>query len=190
MTDTDDVTLAIRRAAAGDEAALEEVVTWAYGHLERLAAAELRRDFGPGLDGVTLEPAALVNETFLKLLRAPLQFENRRHFYVFASTVLKRVLLDYHRRRGAARRGGEALRLTLSGLAGAAEPARAESSVALVTALEELAGLDERKAEVVTLRILWGLEMRAIADLVGVSLSTVEREWRFARAWLAERLDA
>jgi RNA polymerase sigma factor (TIGR02999 family) len=188
MDEHDGITRAIRRAADGDAAALDDVVAWAYVHLERLAAAQMRQAFGRDLAGVTLEPAALVNETFLKLLEEPLNFENRRHFFAFASTVLKRVLLDYHRRRSAAKRGGGALHVTLSGLQ-EGQPS-STGVVGLVRALEELEAFDARKAEVVSLRLLWGLEMSEIADAMEVSLSTVERDWRFARSWLAERLEA
>jgi RNA polymerase sigma factor (TIGR02999 family) len=138
---------------------------------------------------LTLEPAALVNETFLKLLQQPTRFHNRRHLLGFASTVMLRVLVDYRRERGAKKRGGDALRVTLSGISADALGGGDEvDALDFQRALERLEGLDPRKAEIVKLRLFWGYEMTEIASLVEVSLATVERDWRFARTWLAAAL--
>jgi RNA polymerase sigma factor (TIGR02999 family) len=155
--------------------------------LERVAAARMRRNFGRELVGVTLEPAALVNETVLKLIEHPRSFENRRHFYAYATRVMLRVLIDYQRRRAAEKRGGDRVRVTLSALSSSPEPA-VTSAVELAEVLDRLAALDERKAEVVQLRVFWGLELKEIASTLGVSTATVDRDWRFARRWLAWEL--
>lgn len=180
------ITELLRAAADGDDAAHERVVEWAYAELERLAAARLRRRHRGGTP--TLEPAALVNETFLRMLPDQLEFENRRHLLAFAGTIMLRVLVDYQRERGAKKRGGDAVRVTLSGLG-----RTSESGIGILdfnSALERLQEMDPRKAEVVRLRLLWGCEMSEVATLLQTSLSTVERDWRFARNWLADALES
>lgn len=179
------VTRWLEAAAAGDARAADAVARWAYAELETLAARRLRRRFG-GAE-VTLEPAALVSETFLKLLRRPTAFANRRHFFAFASTVMLRVLSDYRRARSSGKRGADRVRVTLEGVVGS--PAgRDVGLLAFEQALARLEAADPRKAEVTKLRALWGLSMDEIAEIVGVSEPTVRRDWRFARTWLAEEL--
>ncbi len=180
------VTELLRAAAGGDATAHERVVEWAYAELEKLAAARLRRRYRGGTP--TLEPAALVNETFLRMLPDELDFQNRRHLLAFAGTVMLRVLVDYQRERGAKKRGGDVVKVTLTGLG----HARSSSGVDMLdfqNALDRLQEMDSRKAEVVRLRLLWGCEMSEVAELLQTSLSTVERDWRFARSWLADALE-
>jgi RNA polymerase sigma factor (TIGR02999 family) len=182
-----DITRLLGRAAAGDEGAFEEVAAWAYAELERLADRRMRRQYRGRLDGLTLEPAALVNETFLRLLEKPTGFANRRHFLAFASRLMLGALADYERRRRAGKRGGERLRVTLSGLTAAAGPPDVRLTD-LEAALGELEALDPRKAEIVKLRVLWGASNADAARVLEVSVPTVERDWRFSRLWLGERL--
>ncbi|MGD8578888.1 MAG: ECF-type sigma factor, partial [Lysobacterales bacterium] len=178
------ITRLFEGAAGGDEAAFERVVAMVYDELEQMAGRQLRRRFD-GLDGITLEPAALVNETLLRLLPDPPCFANRRHFFALASKAMRCALIDYQRARGRVKRGGQALRVTLTGL-GAEAAAPPETDAAQVCeVLERLERLDPRKCEVVQLRIFWGMEMAEIAGILGVSLATVERDWSFSRAWLA-----
>lgn len=179
-----EITLLFDSAAGGDEMAFERAVELVYGELEKMARQAMHQGFN-GLDGLTLEPAALVNETLMRLLPNPPRFANHRHFFAFASKVMRRALIDYQRTRGRAKRGGNALRVTLADL-GAAASAPPETSAAQVCeVLDQLEELDPRKCEVVQLRIFWGLEMTEIATTLGVSLATVERDWSFSRAWLA-----
>lgn len=189
MPGAGDITVLLESAASGDESAVDALIERVYGELEQLAARRMRERFGPGLGGVTLEPAALVNETFLKLLRRPLAFENRRHFFSFATRVMLRALTDYQRARAAAKRGGDQVRVTLTGL-GSPDEAVAPEVAIVSSSLEALEELDPRKAEVVALKVFWGLEMAEIGERLGVSLRTVERDWRFARSWLKARLKA
>lgn len=179
------VTRWLQEAAAGDQDAAARVAAWAYGELERLAAQRLRRELGR--TDLTLEPAALVNETFLKLLRHPTVFENRRHFFAFVGKVMLRVLIDYRRSRGADKRGGDRVRVTLTDVPLGEAPSPIDV-LALDEAMERLEGLDPRKAEVARMRVLWGLSMDEIAEVLEVSEPTVRRDWRFARTWLAEVL--
>lgn len=189
MEGAGDITLLLEQAAAGDREALDVLVQRVYQDLERVAGRRLRDRFGPNLAGITLEPAALVNETFLKLLRQPLRFENRRHFFAFATRVMLRALIDYERTRSAAKRGGDQVRVTLTGLGGGPEPLTTGPEMVRAS-LAELEELDPRKAEVVALKVFWGMEMQEIAATLEVSLRTVERDWRFARSWLSSRLKA
>ena len=184
-SDREPVTQWLQQAAAGDPQAADRVVAWAYAELERLAAQRLRRSFGNR--DVTLEPAALVNETFVKLLQHPIVYANRRHFFAFVGKVMLRVLIDYQRARGAAKRPAGALRVTLGAIS-AGNGADAIDAYDLDRALARLESLDARKAEVTRLHTLWGMTMDEIADLLGISEPTVRRDWRFARNWLAEEL--
>ncbi len=181
------ITRLLQRASEGDTDAFGEVVEWAYDRLERLAALRLRQRYGPALGGVTLEPAAVVNETFLKLLWNPIGFNDRQHFLRFVSKVMLRVLLDYDRRRRTEKRGGAAITVTLSAAPGG--QASPFTVAALGEALEVLDELDPRKAAVAKLRLLWGLKISEIARALEVSVPTVERDWRFARSWLTVRLE-
>lgn len=183
-----EITRLLGRASDGDEQAFAEVADWAYSELERLAAIRLRKRYGGQLAGVTLEPAAVVNETFLKLLGSPVGFENRRHFLAFASRVMLRVLIDYDRARSAEKRGGAAIRVTLSSV-GKGRAADAFEIAAVAQALHKLGELSPRKASVAELRLLWGFENAEIARTLEVSVPTVERDWRFARSWLRAELE-
>jgi RNA polymerase sigma factor (TIGR02999 family) len=143
---------------------------------------------GPPGRPITLEPAELVNETFLRLLEQRQRLRDRKHFFAIATRVMLRVLLDYHRARGRRKRAGGAIRLSLGALGTrGAEAPRAEVPDVGV-ALDALGELDQRAARVVELRVLWGLSRVETAEVLGVSKATVERDWRFARAWLMANL--
>lgn len=184
MDERAEITRFFESAAEGDSAAFEHVVELVYAELEKIAHSQMRRQFD-ALDGMTLEPAALVNETLMRLLPDPPQFANRRHFFAFASRVMRRALIDYQRRRGREKRGGKALRVTLAGLGVEACRPPETDAAQVCEVLDHLEELDPRKCEVVQLKIFWGFEMAEIAGTLGVSLATVERDWRFSRAWLA-----
>ena len=156
----DDVTRLLREIEDGRDGAMERLMAVVYADLERVAEKHMRQRFGRGAPGVTLEPAALVNESWFQLIRQRCTYDNRGHFFAIATRVMLRVLTDYQRRRGAARRGGAMERVTLS-LAGAAASDRGagpETLIgvdSLVAALERLETLDARKADVVKLRVVW-----------------------------------
>jgi len=174
---------------AGDPASHRELMDLVYADLERIAGARMRERYGARLAGLTLEPAALVNETFLKLIKQRQQFDNRGHFFAVATKLMLRVLGDHHRQRQAAKRGS-GIKISLGAVSGAELQTPTEQPTvdipALTKALEELEVLDPRKAEVARLRLIWSLTTDEIAEVVGASAPTVERDWRFARAWLAE----
>lgn len=168
----------------GDAEALDHLIDLVYPTLRRIARQHLRRR----RPGQSLESAALVNETYLKLVGAGgLRCESRAHFLALCSQMMRRILVDHARRRGFAKRGGETLCVTLDeGVAKA--PARDVDLLALDEALDELARLDHRKSRVVELRYFGGLTIEEAAEVLGLSIDTVKRDWRMARAWLFSQL--
>jgi RNA polymerase sigma factor (TIGR02999 family) len=132
----------------------------------------------------TLQPSALVNETYIRLAASPgLDWQNRAHFFAIAARVMRQVLVDHARRRKAAKREG--VHVTL----GEAEaPAAPLELLDLDSALVELAALDARQARVVEMRYFAGLGVEETAEVLGLSPRTVKREWQTARAWLQHRL--
>jgi len=136
-----------------------------------------------------LQPAELVNEAYLRLVRQRKQYDNRGHFFAIASRVMLRVLLDRHRAKQREKREGEWVRVSLSGVQGQLDDGPSADIFSFVQALERLETLDPRSADVTKLRLLWGLTMPEIAEALNVSVSTVEREWRFAQRWFMAELD-
>ena len=153
----------------------------AYDALRGLAAAYLRRERSDH----TLQPTALVHEAYLKLASGG-GFKSETHFQAVAATAMRQILVDHARARGAQKRGGDWLRVTLS--EGQADSGPDVDMLALDDALNELASLDKRKARVVELRFFGGMTTAEAAEEVGVSPKTAEADWYFARAWLRDRL--
>ncbi|MGE3164941.1 MAG: sigma-70 family RNA polymerase sigma factor [Planctomycetota bacterium] len=152
----------------------------------RAIAGNLFRHHGPGH---TLQPTALVHEAYLKLAEGPDRtWDSRSHFLAVASKAMRQILIDHHRRKNAQKRGGaDWERMTLSGVAiGEATPTL--DVIALNDALDQLERLDPRQARVVELRYFGGLTVDEIAEVLAVSKTTVENEWRHARAWLTQAL--
>jgi RNA polymerase sigma-70 factor (ECF subfamily) len=138
--------------------------------------------------GESLESAALTNEAHMKLVRAGgIRCDNRVHFLALCSQIMRRILVNHARDRRVAKRGGDAVCVTLDELAHSAQ-ARGVDIVALDEALDAPARLDARKSRVVELRYFGGLSIEETADLLGVSPDTVKRDWRMARAWLLAEL--
>ena len=183
------ITPLLERAYEGDRKAMDEVARFVHEDLVRLATRVLARGGGKPVRSVTLDPAALVNETFVRLLQQRKRWANRRHFFAIATRIMLRVLADYHRSRARGKRAGAQIQLSLGALERGTTAKPASVEIPLVAlALEQLEDLDPRAARVAKLRVLWGLEIEDIAQMLGVSRSTVDREWRFARSWLASRL--
>ncbi len=166
-----------------DRRALDHLFSATYEELRRLASAVRRRD-----PSATLSPTALVNEAWLKLAHTPgLAVSSRLHFKRIAARAMRQVLIEAARRRKAGKRGGgEALVTFDESLEGAA--GGADELLALNAALDELARLEPRQALMVESRFFGGLEVPEIAELLNVSDATVLRDWRAARAWLAQEL--
>ena len=166
----------------GDESARDSLIPVVYRELRRRAAGYLRRE----RRGHTLRPTDLVHETYLRLCAQNSAWQNRAQFFGVASRLMRRILVDHARARGAAKRGG-GLRVTLVD-SPATSPSADPDLLDLDVALDELAALDERQAHLVELRFFGGLSMEEAAEAVGVSLATAGREWATAKAWLHRRL--
>ena len=184
------ITLLLREVEGGREGALDELMTLVYAELERMARSYLRKHFGDQEEAITLEPAALVNESFLKLIQQRNRYDNSGHFFAIASRVMLRVLIDYRRRRAASIRGASRTRITLvldeHQVAGRERRTAVIEVEQLADALQKLEALSPRKADMVKMRVIWGLDLQQIAESLDVSISTVSRDWRFAKAWLSE----
>ncbi|MBI2947353.1 MAG: sigma-70 family RNA polymerase sigma factor [Verrucomicrobia bacterium] len=164
----------------GDSKAAEELLPLVYDELRKLAAHRMAGE----APGQTLQPTALVHEAWLRLVRTPDQaWQNRAHFFRTAAECMRRILIDHARRKLQLRHGGGRERVPLDDidLAGEHDP---RQLLHVHEALDRLAAQDATKAEIVKLRFFVGLENREIAELLGLSERTVERAWRFAKAWL------
>ena len=180
-----DVTVLLRSAAGGDRQAYDRLFRAVYDQLRRMAGARMRAERA----GHTLQPTALVNEAYLRLVGNDARFEGRAHFFGAAAEAMRRILVEHARQRVAAKRGGQQQQVTFSEVvAGAAEPQT--DLLQLNEALEALAGVDRRLADVVLLRCFVGLTIEETAAALETSPATVKRDWTYARAWLQERMDA
>ena len=171
----------------GDQAAYEQLVPLVYDELRRIA----RREMSKERPGHTLQPSALVNEAFLRLIDYhQVDWQNRRHFFRLAAKLMRRVLINYAASRKSAKRGGAAQRVTLDEALVSDETRALELDelLALNEALERLEQADERCAKVVELIFFGGLSEKETADQLGISDRTVKREWRYARLWLRREL--
>lgn len=169
----------------GDKSSLDRLLPLVEKELHRLAHSYMRREH----PGHTLQTTALINETYLRLVdQKKVQWQNRAHFFGIAGRIMRRVLLNYARDQGRDKRGGRALRVSLSD-ASVASLEKSEELLALDEALNRLAALDERKSQVVELRYFGGLSVKETAEVLKVSAITVARDWNFAKAWLARELE-
>jgi RNA polymerase sigma factor (TIGR02999 family) len=179
------VTELLRAWSEGDDGALERLVPLVEAELRRLARGYMGRE----RRGHTLQITALVNEAFLRLTDARhVRWQDRAHFLGISARLMRRVLVDYARRRGFQKRGGDAQRVTFDeGLVVSPDPAL--DIVALDRALEALAQVDVRKSRVVELRFFGGLTVEEAAEVLNVSPDTVKRDWRLAKLWLLRELE-
>lgn len=183
-SDPHTITLLLSQWHEGSQEAAEQLMNLVYGELHRLAGIAMRREQG----GHTLQTTALVHEAYLRLSQgAAIDWQNRQHFYAVMAQQLRRVLVDYARRRVSEKRGGPAPKLSLlEGDGGALD--LDERVLAVDEALGRLESLDPRAARVVELRYFAGLSEAEAAEVLAVSPVTVKRDWQFARTWLAGQL--
>jgi len=168
----------------GDRSALERLTPLIYDELRRIAHRYVRRE----RNGNTLQTTALVNEAYLRLAgQEKTEWQNRAHFFAVTAQVMRHILTDHARRRRYAKHGGEVQQVSLEE-ASAMTYQRAAELVALDEALDGLAKIDPRKSRVVELRYFGGLSLEETADVLGISLMTVRRDWRAAKAWLYKKL--
>ena len=179
-----DITGLLMSWSEGDESALTTLVPLVYDELRQIAQAYLARESGSH----TLQPTALVHETYLKLIdQSRVTWKNRGHFFAVAAQTMRRLLVDYARRRDAEKRGGASTRVALEDVASVTQPRDADV-LALDEALLKLAALDATQAQIVELRYFGGLTLDEIAVATGTSPSTVGRAFRLAKAWLYREL--
>jgi RNA polymerase sigma factor (TIGR02999 family) len=179
-----DITRLLRRWGEGDPAAFDQLVPIVYDRLRQLARHRLRRD-----PGATLDTTGLVHEAYLKLASsAQADLRDRGHFLALASRVMRNLLADHARARRAAKRGGGAASVVLVEEAAWMPDAALDAVAALDEALVRLEALDVRQSRIIEQRYFGGLSLEETADAMGVSLATVKRDLRSARAWLAAEL--
>jgi RNA polymerase sigma factor (TIGR02999 family) len=179
-----EITLILGRLGHGDQRAAEDLMRLVYGELRRLAAAKMSHEAA----GQTLQPTALVHEAWLRLGGdAQPDWQNRRHFFAAAAEAMRRILIERARRRAAARHGSGQEHLDTDELELAAD-SPPEQVLAVNDALEKLAAIDPRRAELVKLRYFAGFSIEDAARTLDVSLTTANRWWVFARAWLFAEL--
>jgi len=179
----DDATRTLNMLSDGDSSAADRLLPLIYADLRALAGSYFRGQPGDH----TLEPTALVHEAYLRLIdQSQASWNDRTHFFAVAATAMRQILINHAERRGALKRGGGRKRQPLD-FATPIEGLDAEL-LSLDEALEEMAELDVRKSRVVEMRFFGGLGMQEIAVVLGVSKTTVESDWRMARAWLSRRL--
>jgi RNA polymerase sigma factor (TIGR02999 family) len=186
MQSQDGITQLLTRWSNGDQTALDRLMPMVYSELRRLASNYLRRE----RKDHTLQPTALVNEAYLKLIdQKTARWQNRAQFYGIAAQLMRRILVDHARQHKAAKRGGsdqQRLSITSAGTLAA----RTDLDVlALHEALEELATLDRQQERIVELKFFGGLSIEEIAEVLGIGHATVERDWKMARAWLRRKLE-
>lgn len=174
------VTTLLCRWREGDREALEELMPLVYEELRRLAHHYLSRERSDH----TLQSTALVHEAYLRLAgQNPPEWQNRAHFFGIAARIMRQILMEYARTRGAAKRGGGACRVTLDDSFSIPDQIGLDV-VALDRALTELSALDEQQGRIVELRFFGGLTIEDTSEVLGVSPATVKRDWITARAWL------
>ncbi len=186
MQSQDGITQLLTRWSNGDQAALDKLMPMVYSELRRLASNYLRRE----RQDHTLQPTALVNEAYLKLIdQKAAKWQNRAQFFGIAAQLMRRILVDHARQHKAAKRGGsDQHRLSIT----SAEKLTAKPDLdvlALHEAMEELAALDPQQERIVELKFFGGLSIEETAEVLGVGHATVEREWKMARAWLRRKLE-
>lgn len=186
------VSALLERWRGGDQQALETLVPLVYNELRSLAHQHLRRE----RPGHTLQTTALVNEVYVRLATGrPFEAEDRKHFVAIAARLMRQVLVDYARSRGAAKRGADHI-VELNGIEeGAgwqgeplAQEVRSADVIAIDDALNGLARIDEQQSRLVELRFFGGLTVEEAAEVLGISRSTAKRDWNVAKAWLSREL--
>jgi RNA polymerase sigma factor (TIGR02999 family) len=187
MTETTDaeITKLLQDWSDGDSSALEKLIPLVLHDLREIAGRLFRRE----CEAHTLQPTALVNEVYLRLKdQRKIHWQNSEQFFGVAAMMMRRILVDYAKGRHAAKRGSGAIKLSLDEALGVAEMPDNFDLVELDEALTRLAKLDPRQAQIVEMRFIMGLSHEEIAEVLGISVTTVKREWSTARAWLYKEL--
>jgi RNA polymerase sigma factor (TIGR02999 family) len=186
MPSPENVTELLVDWSQGDQRALDKLMPLVYGELRRLARNYLRRE----RLNHTLEPTALVNEAYFKLIdQRRAKWQNRAQFYGVAAQLMRRILVDYARAHHAAKRGGsDQQRLSITSVGELSEKPDTDI-LALHEALIELSEIDPQQGRIVELKFFGGLSIEETAEVLSVGHATVERDWKMARAWLRRKLE-
>lgn len=183
MDEPRDVTRILQEAARGRRDAMDRVIPLIYDELRGIARSHLSRE----RPDHTLTTTALVHEAYLRMVDIrQVQWQDRAHFFAMAARQMRRILIDHARSVGRARRGGDAVIVSLDEASDF--PVRPESLIHLDLALERLEASNERQCRVVECRCFVGLSVEETAEVLGTSATTVKRDWAFARAWLNREL--
>ena len=176
--------LLLERWRDGDEAALDALTPLVYDELKKLARSAFRRE----QSGHTLQATALVNEAYLQLINASVDWKGKAHFYALAARMMRRILVNHANANAAEKRGGDALRVTFieSDLEDAST---GQDVIDLDRGLEALSSEDERKAELLELHYFAGMSYREAGEVLGVSEATAKRDLRFGKAWMRKYLE-
>lgn len=169
----------------GDQAALDQLIPLVHAELRRIAARHMARERA----GHTLQPTALVNEVYVRLVDVDrVKWQNRAHFLAVSSRLMRRILVDFARSRSYRKRGGAVERVAFDDNA-VIDIGRGHDVLALDDALDALARVDARQSQIVVMRFFGGLTNDEIASALGLSAATVMRDWKLAKAWLLRELD-
>jgi RNA polymerase sigma-70 factor (ECF subfamily) len=183
MDDSGRVTELLREWREGDDGAFDRLVPFVYAELRRLARGRLRSEKA----GHSLQPTALVHEAYLRLVKADVDWQDRTHFLSVAARVMRRILVEHARGKGARKRGGDGQHVTLTGPI-AAPDADPIAVLVLDSAMERLQLFDARQARIVELCYFGGLTCQEAGQALGISEPTVQRDLRHARAWLRREM--
>jgi len=184
MAEAGEITQLLRELRNGNQSAQSQLLELVYRELHGIAQRYMRAERGDH----TLQPSALVNEAYLRLLAdAPPDLENRQHFFAVAAQVMRRILVDYARAYRSEKRGGNLNRVSLDDPL-AFTSSDSDEMIALDAALTRLAEIDPRQSRIVELRFFVGLTEEEIAQLLSLSTRTIKREWQMAKAWLYAEL--
>lgn len=180
-----DVTELLHEWSQGDPSALERLIPLVFEDLRQIASRLFKRES----EGHTLQPTALVNEMYFRLMdQKTIRWANREQFFGVAALLMRRILVDYAKGRHAAKRGSGAVKLPLEDALGLSDSQKDIDFVELDQALSRLEELDPRQSKIVQMRYFTGLSHEEIAELLGVSVTTVKREWSTAKLWLRREL--
>lgn len=183
-SDQDQVTQLLVRWSEGDSSAIEQLTPLVYQELHRLAHKHIQQEN----DGHTLQTTALVHEAYLRLVdQRNIRWQNRAHFFAVSAQVMRHILVDYARKKSSAKRGGVAQKVTLDDGA-VVWKERSTELIALDEALQQLAEIHPRRSKVVELRYFGGMNNKEAAEVLKISEASIERDWRFAKAWLYREL--
>ncbi|HRH43206.1 MAG TPA: sigma-70 family RNA polymerase sigma factor [Pyrinomonadaceae bacterium] len=184
VSEKGEITRLLIDSSKGDRNSLDALFPVVYDELKRLASSYLRRERADH----TLQPTALVHEAYLKLIdQREVDWQNRAQFFGIAAQMMRRILLKHAEKHNAEKRGGNLQKVTLDEAIGFFEKQNLDI-IELDKALSNLARFDERQANIVELRFFGGLKNEEVAEVIGISLATVKREWTIAKAWLLREL--